>query len=359
MKLKEGFEIKESNLEFKLDYEFVNLCNSLLDEELEKLENSIKTEGCRDPLVIWEEEGILLDGHHRLYFCQQNKKSYQIYKKSFPDRFSALLWTWCNDKGRRGSGDSPYYDCETVILKFKNELERRRKWGGDRKSKKFQVDTWDNLNIRQTLARLAHFSEITVHRAEFIMKYADKKIKEKLRKRRPEVQFRALAEKLMMLHPEKQDSEEELDFKETLDKETILNTLNLPQAQSFVKATKEIKNITPEQQKKVAEKLKEKKISDVESMKVELLEEKHKFSEKEKKEKRFEDFLNECRKKTDFLISDYKLILEYKKEFNSDFYNRTFEKWDLLVSIKHLIFYAQKLMKGDDNEEKKEKKLPV
>lgn len=152
-----------------------------------------------------------------------------------------------------------------------------------------------------------------------------------------------------------------------LDKEAVESMPTELAARDFVRAVKKIK-ASPQIQKKVAKKIVESRNKDSEeksivgetAIKAELLEEKHGFERRKKEEeKTFEKFLHDCRKKTDSLKSDFKMILKYKEEFESDFYNRTFEKWDLLVSIKHLIFYAQKLMKGDGNEEKKEKRLPL
>ena len=351
MKLKEGIEINEDNLEFKLDSEFVNLCNSLLDEEFEKLENSIKNEGCRDPLVIWKEKDILIDGHHRLFFCQKHNQSYQIVKKSFSDRFTALLWEWTNDKGRRGSGDSPYYDCETVILKFKDGLEKRAKKNLRMPTGSKQAVTLPHgaksIDVREELANLAHYSHNTVHRTEFIIKYGDEETKEGLRKRKSKIKFRALAEKLMMLYPEKQDSKEELEFKESLDKETILNTLNLPQSQSFVKAVKEVKGITSEQQIRVAKKLKEDNISDKESMKFELMEEKYKYTKKEKKEKKFEDFLGDVTKKIRSLNEDLKTVLVYKNDIDPNVYKDCLVEF--LLALKFLINNTDKFKNGGKN----------
>ena len=39
------------------------------EEENAMLEQSLLSEGCRDPLVVWKEEGVLVDGHHRLEIC--------------------------------------------------------------------------------------------------------------------------------------------------------------------------------------------------------------------------------------------------------------------------------------------------
>jgi len=164
-----------------------------------------------------------------------------------------------------------------------------------------------------------------------------------------------------------QHSLERLSQRDLIDKEAVESMPSEAAAHDFVRAVKKIK-ASPQIQKKVAEKIVESRKKETEeksivgetAIKAELLEEKHGFERRKKEEeKTFEKFLHDCRKKTDSLKSDFKMILKYKEEFESDFYNRTFEKWDLLVSIKHLIFYAQKLMKGDGNEEKKEKRLPI
>jgi hypothetical protein len=56
-----------------IDEEFKNLCPPLSNEEREKLENNIIMDGCRDALVIWKEENILIDGHNRHGVCTKNE----------------------------------------------------------------------------------------------------------------------------------------------------------------------------------------------------------------------------------------------------------------------------------------------
>lgn len=50
---------------FKIDPEFQSLIPPLTAEERAGLEESIAREGVRDPLVVWIEQDILLDGHNR------------------------------------------------------------------------------------------------------------------------------------------------------------------------------------------------------------------------------------------------------------------------------------------------------
>ena len=52
-----------------IDPELASLLTPLSEAEAGLLEHSIRTEGCRDPLVVWSEEQVLLDGHHRHAIC--------------------------------------------------------------------------------------------------------------------------------------------------------------------------------------------------------------------------------------------------------------------------------------------------
>ncbi len=73
----------------------------LSDEEERMLEESILAEGCRDPLVVWREENVLVDGHHRKKICERHGVSYQVAYRSFPDMDAAKAWMDLNQLGRR------------------------------------------------------------------------------------------------------------------------------------------------------------------------------------------------------------------------------------------------------------------
>jgi hypothetical protein len=73
----------------------------LSDEEERMLEESILAEGCRDPLVVWREENVLVDGHHRKKICERHGLSFQVAYRSFPDMEAAKAWMDLNQLGRR------------------------------------------------------------------------------------------------------------------------------------------------------------------------------------------------------------------------------------------------------------------
>jgi len=60
-----------------IDKEFRTLIPPLSTEERAQLEKNLASDGCRDPLVIWQEQGILIDGHNRLEICHALGIEYQ------------------------------------------------------------------------------------------------------------------------------------------------------------------------------------------------------------------------------------------------------------------------------------------
>jgi len=84
-----------------VDAEFSALIPPLTPEELVQLEANITADGCREPLVVWKEQGVLLDGHNRLRLCRKHGLEYAVRKVSLPDKPAARLWIIRNQLGRR------------------------------------------------------------------------------------------------------------------------------------------------------------------------------------------------------------------------------------------------------------------
>jgi hypothetical protein len=82
-----------------VDPEFQDLIPVLSQEEKDGLEKSIKEEGCRDALVLWN--GVLIDGHRRYEICQRNNIEFKIIPKTLPDRDAVKMWILCNQMARR------------------------------------------------------------------------------------------------------------------------------------------------------------------------------------------------------------------------------------------------------------------
>ena len=85
----------------KVDKEFQSLIPPLLPDELALLEQSIIADGCRDPLTVWIEKDILVDGHNRYNICEKHGLDYDIFEKSFSSREEVEDWIDANQLGRR------------------------------------------------------------------------------------------------------------------------------------------------------------------------------------------------------------------------------------------------------------------
>ncbi|MCE9637708.1 MAG: hypothetical protein K8T90_18570 [Planctomycetes bacterium] len=86
---------------FRTDPEFEGLCPPLAAEERSLLEAEIAAHGVREPLVVWKEEQLLLDGHTRFGICTARGIDYDVVEYSFADRDAARNWVIDNAVSRR------------------------------------------------------------------------------------------------------------------------------------------------------------------------------------------------------------------------------------------------------------------
>ena len=113
-----------------INLDIQNLIMPLRDEEKAQLEANLVAEGCRDALVIWQEEGILLDGHHRYEICERRGLPYATMAISLPDMDTAKIWIIRNQRGRRNLTPEQ----QSYLRGTEYQLTRGRR-GGDKKSK--------------------------------------------------------------------------------------------------------------------------------------------------------------------------------------------------------------------------------
>src|SRR5262245_45035269 len=111
--------------------ELRSLIPALTLEEFAQLEANLLADGCHDPLIVWQEEQTLLDGHNRFAICERHSLDYRIQVVSLPDLDAAKAWMIANQLGRRNL--SPH---NIHYLRGKQyELQKKlRRGGGDRKS---------------------------------------------------------------------------------------------------------------------------------------------------------------------------------------------------------------------------------
>lgn len=182
-----------------VDEELSRLIPPLRDDERASLEENLLRDGCLEPLIVWAERQVLLDGHNRKEICDQYGLDYEIRELSLPDREAAKLWVIRHQFGRRNL--TPYQRAELALsLKplLAAEAKQRQieggkegghtagigrpKAGADR-----LVDTCPQAystksKSRDQAATSFGISGKTLDRAEYIRQHADDKTQERLRR---------------------------------------------------------------------------------------------------------------------------------------------------------------------------------
>ena len=84
-----------------VDEEFRSLIPPLTDEARTGLEKGLLRDGCLDPLIVWAEQQVLLDGHNRKEICDRHGIDYETRELSLPGRDDAKRWIIEHQFGRR------------------------------------------------------------------------------------------------------------------------------------------------------------------------------------------------------------------------------------------------------------------
>jgi len=82
-----------------IDPEFKSLLQPLIKEEYAQLEQNLIADGCREPLVTWND--IIIDGHNRYEICTKNMIDFKVAAREFTDREAVKDWIDKNQLGRR------------------------------------------------------------------------------------------------------------------------------------------------------------------------------------------------------------------------------------------------------------------
>ncbi len=142
---------------FRIDPEFKKLIPALSAEEYMQLETNINEDGCRDPLTVWQEENLLLDGHNRFEICKRYGMEYELFFVSLPDRQHAINWIINNQLGRRNLNPTQATD-----LRGRRYNMGKDDHGGDRKSNGKNYHLNDDRTTAQKLADEYGVSEKTI-----------------------------------------------------------------------------------------------------------------------------------------------------------------------------------------------------
>ena len=159
-----------------IDEEFSNLIPPLSEEELDELQTSIFKHGCRDALVVWKGENILLDGHNRHLICSLNNIPFEVTEIELQSREDALIWIIRNQFGRRNLSN---YERSRLALRLEAIITAKAKEHMSLGGKGCQIPD-KPIDTKKELAEVAGVSHDTIHRVKKIEEKATPEQKLKL-----------------------------------------------------------------------------------------------------------------------------------------------------------------------------------
>lgn len=179
-----------------IDPEFKALIRPLTEGEYARLETNLLTDGCLDPLVIWN--GTIVDGHNRYEICHKYGIPFAVIEKKFDCREAAMAWICSLQLGRRNLSDETrryliglQYESERLAAVRRNAEEAQYKAAdGARRQPpdRYKRSPPSGHTTAQRIARENHVSPQTV------LKYVGyTRAMELLRQKAPEIVPRILS----------------------------------------------------------------------------------------------------------------------------------------------------------------------
>ena len=91
--------VEHNTYKFKIDEEFRHFIPPLSSGERKQLEESIISDGCREPICVWNQ--TILDGHNRYEICTRLQIPFKISYVFLKSREEAVAWICANQLGRK------------------------------------------------------------------------------------------------------------------------------------------------------------------------------------------------------------------------------------------------------------------
>ncbi len=108
-----------------IDREFRGMIPPLKTDEYKNLEESLRQEGCRNPIILWND--VIVDGHNRYEICTRLDIPYRTVQRKFSSREEVVSWICLNQLSRRNLSEEAFrylvgkrYDAEKIIAQRRN-----------------------------------------------------------------------------------------------------------------------------------------------------------------------------------------------------------------------------------------------
>jgi hypothetical protein len=171
-----------ANPETKVNQEYASLVPQLTAEEYKSLKQSIKENGLYVPLIV-NQDGIVLDGHHRYKACQELGIELKTIIKEFKEKLDEQLFVIdCNLKRRQLNN----FQRTELALKSKSiltEIAKRNMSLGGKGSKDLEALSLSlgEKGVAEEIGNIAGVSHETVRKVDKLLDSAPEDVIEQLR----------------------------------------------------------------------------------------------------------------------------------------------------------------------------------
>ena len=168
----------------EINNELKNLLQPLTDVEKQLLTESLKTEGCRDAIVLWNE--TIVDGHNRYEICNEYDIPFNTVQKEFEDIRDVKIWIYANQGARRNNTDGWKFEqaqAKKALLLEKGRDKQKETLGGYKHNSSVlsTIDKTENHNTQNEIATDLGWSTGKVAMADKIWAKAEPEVKEKIK----------------------------------------------------------------------------------------------------------------------------------------------------------------------------------
>lgn len=163
--------------EIRINIDFENLIPKQTAEQFKQLEENILKDGrVRNPLVVWKDHGILVDGHHRLRILKAHPEvEYSVTEQAFEDEDEVKEWIIKNALGTRNL-------TEMQIMDLRGRLgHARKKRVGEHKGNQYTKTEFpkkevipNNYGTAGEIAKELGVSHSTIEKAMYFVDGLDK-----------------------------------------------------------------------------------------------------------------------------------------------------------------------------------------
>ncbi len=171
-----------ANEDITIDAELESLLPPLSDDENEELLRGIAKDGFTDPIIVWLNYGILVDGHnrHRIWrdvYASEEDKAPEIREVPFASRDDVKEFMLHRQLGRRNLTDAMRVK---IALKLRPMIEAKAKAKQVRKPTDSVRPNSDEqpLRVDEEIAKAAGVGRDTVRKVEAVLNTDDESLKQ-------------------------------------------------------------------------------------------------------------------------------------------------------------------------------------